>query len=202
MKLRLLGAILVCSIGVLGTGCNKQEKTESKPEQKLEQKSEPQNPPSSQVVKEFTFEDGTGKWWPIGSVKVEKATNQKHTGNASAKISGSSPNGGWAYALTDRFPLEPGKKYKFTGWVLVESVSNAKYPPVLRVGMFQQKQKWLQNALTSKYDLSHKGEWQMFSTEFTAPGECDSAEISLEKGTQDSMTVTAYLDDLKIESAQ
>jgi hypothetical protein len=196
MKAKSIVLISMLVLLSINLGCKKEEKIEQKA---VGQKaSEPSKVTTTAPILQYTFEEGTGKWWPMGDVKVEQSTSQKHTGNASVKIIGSSPKEKWSYALANRFPLESGKKYKFTGWMLVESISNAKFPPILRVGIFQ-KQNWLQNAITPKYDMAHKGEWQMFSTAFTTPNGSDSAEISLEKGTNESeMTIAAYLDDLTI----
>ena len=196
MNAKGMAMFLVLFLLSVNLGCKKADKVEQKTSE------QPKTTVLTSVV-EYAFEDGAGKWWTIGDVKTAQDTSKKHSGNASVKISGTAPVEKWNYAQLERFPLEKGKKYRLTGWMLVDSVSDSKYPPLLLVAVYE-NQKWLLNAITAKYDLNKKGEWQLLSSEFIAPqSEGIQGYVSLAKGTKDvTLNAVIFLDDIKVEAVQ
>lgn len=195
---QLVSVCVVMAFSVLGSGCKKEEKaTEAVPA------AAPQAPSAAAgASKEFTFENGIDGWKPNGkAVKLEVASDKKHGGNASLKIAGPAEAAVWNFAATPKFALESGKKYRLTGWMMVESTDSPKNPPYLKCAVVQGP-KWVSNANTKQYNLSKKNEWQELSVEFTAPSEQGlEGFLAVEKGTNKaSINSTIYIDDLKLEA--
>lgn len=195
----VVSGVMIFSLA--GFGCKKAEQPAEAPKQS-EQAQAPAAVPQSGAL-EYGFEDGTGGWNPNGkTVKIEQVTNQKHGGNSSLKISGVAGSGLWNFAASPKINLEAGKKYKLTGWMFVESWDKADFPPLLKYGVYQDN-KWVSNAFTEKYNLKKKGEWQRILTVFETPqGGSISGFVALEKGTQDPINASVYLDDIKIEPSK
>lgn len=196
----LTSLILVAAIlSVFGFGCKKAEQAKETTTPTAVQT----KPLSGVTVLEYNFETGAGKWWPTGKIKIEQTSDKKHSGNASLRISGTSPAGKWNYVESTRFGLESGKKYKLTAWMLVKSQGVDKFPPFLKTGV-EQNRNWLANFSTKKYDLSRTGEWQDLSVEFTTPTDAPlQGYLSVEKGTKDAaINADIYVDDLKLEVIQ
>jgi hypothetical protein len=200
----LLTGFMASSIIVValsGAGCKKEEQTKSSETVVAPQ---PAAPSAAQAgVTEFTFDDGIGYWTGTDqSIKVDSATDQKHAGKSSLKISGTAKDGLWNFARSPQFDLEPGKKYKVSGWMFVESWDKENLPPLLKVGVHQDG-KWANNVFTSKYDLKKSKTWQQVVTVFVAPKDGKiKGSFSLEKGSKEPISAAVYLDDLKIESEQ
>jgi hypothetical protein len=199
----LLATTLV-AVALFGAGCKKEEKaTEiapapaSAPAQQAAQTAGP-------VGQEFTFEGGTDGWTPVAkSVTIEQVSDKKHNGNSSLKVSGSSPTPHFNFAFSRKFLLEPGKKYKLSGWTLVDSLNDLKHPPLLKCAVYQNG-KWSSNYFTKNYYFKKKGEWQELSINFETPssGKVEGL-VSLEKGANDvAVDAVAYLDDIKLEIVQ
>jgi hypothetical protein len=184
----------------LGLGFEKAAQAKERGTAPAAQQAKPQ---TGKIAQAYNFETGAGKWWPVGNIKYVQVTDIKHSGKASLRISGTGPAGNWNYIESTRFILESGKKYKLTGWMLVKSISNNQYSPVLKVGI-EQNRKWLANAITKKYDLNKKGKWQELSVEFTAPSDSDlKGYVSVEKTTKDAaIDADIYIDDIKVELFQ
>lgn len=193
-KLFVIIALAGCALAV--TGCKKKE-------QAKEAAPTPVQQTAAAGSANYTFESSVDGWTPNGKiVKIEQATDQKHGGSGSLKISATASDKLWNLAVSPRFSLESGKKYKLTGWMYVESWNNAKFPPLLKFGIYQNG-KFKDNAFTSKYDLNKTKEWQKLENTFTAPeGAPVDGYIAMEKATQDNITAVIYLDDIKLEPAK
>jgi hypothetical protein len=205
MKRKLFVIIVLAGCALAVAGCKKKEQAIEVAPAAAPQAAAPQAaaPAAQAGSSEYGFEDGIGGWTASDkSVKLEQASDKKHGGNASLKISGASGSGRWNFANTSRINLEPGKKYLLTGWMNVEAWDKADLPPLMKVGV-NKNGKWQDNAFTSKYNLKKMNEWQKFAGKFTAPADGNvTGSFSLEKGTQDSITATVYLDDIKLEQVK
>lgn len=147
----------------------------------------------------YDFEAGPSGWSGTDTpITVETVAKQRHAGNASLKITGTAGEGRWNFVRSPHFVLEPGKTYKLHGWMLVEMWDNKSKPPHLKCASMQGS-KWLSNAFTNKYDVTKMNEWQELSASFTVPSGTTEGFIALEKGTQEPITGTIYLDDIGIE---
>lgn len=191
-----LMVFIVVAFSLAVSGCKKEEKAATTPAQTSAA------PAAQGGATSYSFEDGVGGWGPRGSVKLEQATDKKHGGNASLKVSGTADKGIWNLAGSPSVILKPGNKYKLTGWMLVDSWDKKSNAPLLKCGISQDGA-WKANEFTSPYDLKKSKEWQEVSGTFVAPqGGNITGVISLEKGTQDPITATVYLDDIKLEADQ
>ena len=149
------------------------------------------------LIKEYTFEDGTADWRCLGATKIESSKTNPHSGNASIKISGKLDPSVWSFTLTNRFSLTPGKKYRLTGWMLVEKEST--YPIFFKCAL-DKNDKWYENSLTQYYDLTKLGQWQELSTEFVSASDGNPKMlISVDKRPFDKSTdAIVYIDDITL----
>lgn len=197
LKKRMIPVVLLTAVTsvLLCAGCKKEEQASPAPAQSAA-------PATMAALVSYDFESGAAGWTGTDkTVKAESATDQKHGGNTGLKVSGTAGNGRWNFAASPKFALEPGKKYKLTGWMLVESWDKGTFPPLFKCAVMQDN-KWLSNAFSKKYDLKKMKEWQSLGTIFEVPAGATTGFIALEKGTQDPLTATVYLDDIKIEAVQ
>lgn len=152
-------------------------------------------------VVQYSFEEGTDRWTGNGSIIVGNTTEKKGSGKGALKISGTSGPDQWSFAVSPKFGLEPGTRYRLTGLVLVDGINHPNFPPLLKCGIYQDGT-WLVNAFTNKYDLKKSG-WQQLSVTFTAPAQPNlKGFVGVEKGTKEALSGTIYLDDVEIKKVQ
>lgn len=197
-KLVVIMALAACALAV--TGCKKEEKAKEGAAATTQQAAAPSSSPG---LVNYDFESGLAGWQQrVKGVSIDTSNSQKHGGNASLKISGLAVNGSWNFAGSPQFNLEPGKQYKFTVWMLVDDWDNFAAPPFIKCGI-SKNGKWAANEPSSKYILKKMKQWQMVTGNFTAPADGSiTGSFSLEKGTQNPIKGTVYLDDIKLELAQ
>ena len=178
------------------TGCKKEQPTTTEAP-KAETTSTAPSAAAQQSL-QFNFEDGSQGWKPQGQVKIGQATDKSHSGSASLKISGTAKAGHWSFAKSDKVGVEPGKKYRFSGWMLAEQLG--KQSTAFKCELWQDG-KWLKNVEVKFYDMKNKGKWQETSAEFVIPeGQNISFSLTVEKRPQDqAVEGTIYVDDLKLE---
>jgi len=200
MCIRQTGVLLVlgvvCLLGLF-TGCATQDQSQESAADPGDQ----EKTSDPKIIQAYDFENGTGGWHSVyETLHIDASTEKKHEGANSLKVEGTSPEEFWNFAASDPFPLDPGKKYHLTGWMLLEALDENDYPPLLKCEIIQGTE-WLANANTNKYDLSKKGEWQKLSLVFTTPMVTDIKGLfSVEKGTNDrAVETTLYIDDVKLE---
>src|SRR4051812_32871555 len=98
-----LMASSIIAVALSGAGCKKEEQAKAP-----ETVAAPQAaaPATQAGAVEYTFEDGTGSWYGSDqTVKVEPATDRKHGGKGSIKVSGTSGDGKWNLAISPDFNL-------------------------------------------------------------------------------------------------
>lgn len=200
----VLVAFLVLAIPCLHCGAKPQTPQESNlaplPDES-QAPVEPEGLAAKKLIKEYDFEKGIDDWTPVKeSTKLERSSAVKHSGEASMKISGTVPSKVWNIARSGSYDLEPGKQYRLTAWVLVESIGNPDFPPKLKSELWQGGN-FSSNATTEGYKLEKKGEWQELQIVFKAPEGPSPKEIfSVEKGTfEESWDVVMFVDDIKLE---
>jgi hypothetical protein len=195
---RLMAALLITTFSVFGPGCKKEENVS----ESLHAGTQAPVSNLADFSKDFSFENGTDGWKPTSkSMLAEISLNKSHGGKASLKVVGSSGVNFWNFANSPEFPLQPGRKYRLTGWMMVEKTSSSKNALFLKCAITENT-KWISNANTNKYNLHKLNEWQELSTEFVAPAQAGlKGHLAIEKGTNLSdIAATIYIDDLKIEA--
>lgn len=202
-ELRLLVFFMsIIALSGFNGGCKKAEQAKEEPKSTAQQVAPTMAPAGGSALAEFTFEDGTQKWIGRKGVKFSQDTSQNHGGNAGLKIAGTSGKGEWDFAESPKFNLVPGKHYKFSGWMKVDSIKPAdpKTYCWLKVGIYKDNQ-WKKNVISNNYDLTKKGEWQLLSAEFDAPADNNlTGNFTIDKRPQDKdITATIFVDDIKIE---
>ena len=187
---------VVCLFGLF-TGCATQDQSQ----ESVAAPGDQEKTSEQKIIQAYDFENGPADWRSVyDTIHINVSPEKKHEGSASLKVEGTSPEEFWNFAASDPFPLDPGKKYRFSGWMLLETLDKNDYPPLLKCEILQGEE-WLANANTNKYDLSKKGEWQEFSVVFTTPTVTDiTGRFSVEKGTNErAVETTLYIDDVKLE---
>lgn len=206
------GMTIALTLALAGSlaGCKKAEQQETKPAVEQAAPAQPAAPvqeaaPAAQStgtsVAVFNFEEGTQKWYPKKGVKLSQTTIQPHQGKASLKVTGTAAKGEWDFAQSPKFNLVPGKHYKFSGWMKIDSINPAdsKTYVWLRVSLLKDKQ-WLKNVISRNYNLKKKGEWQLLTAEFDAPEGATTGMFNVDKRPETKdITATICIDDIKIE---
>jgi hypothetical protein len=192
-------ATALIASALFATGCKKEEQAKETTPPPAAAPAKETAAPGPQATAAYGFENDIEGWTGTDkAVKTEQTGEQKHRGNRSMRVSGTAGAGTWSFAVSPKVNLEPGKKYKVGGWMLVKEWNKKDMQPLLKVAI-KQDGKFVSNAFTSKYDLNKIGEWQQVGTIFETPqGSNLTGVVGLEKGTQDPVTAKVYLDDVKI----
>jgi len=144
----------------------------------------------------FSADFETGAAWNPRTGITTEVVDLSGRGNV-MHVSGTQ-DGGWNYAGTSSFPLQPGHLYRIRGWVMVQSVDPA-YPPYFKVEFQSSADPTLSigRANTAQYDL-YTGGWQQLVGDFECPAEADQGWVAMEKGTNAAVTIDAYVDDVVV----
>ncbi len=150
----------------------------------------------------WDFEKGLADWKPAAaSVRLSVSTATRHDGAAALQAEGASPVKAWNFLTGPVFDLQPGTRYRLSGWVNVQEWSAPDLPPFFKCQV-DRRGAFVQNHFSAKYDLARKGEWQFLTAEFATDGSTGLTGLfSLEKGV-DSRAVDAvvFLDGIALES--
>jgi len=110
--------------------------------------------------------------------------------------------GHWTYVYSLPYRMEPGRKYRFTGWVLVNKVSPAYAPNFLLEflgchsdGSFDWNKEF-GRMYTNR--VLWRGGWQRLSGEYECPDDARWGIILLFKGWSGPVGIDAYIDDIKV----
>ena len=147
---------------------------------------------------EYNFEDGIKGWHALGSTSISQDKTQYHDGKASLKIEGVGQIKLYSFAQSGKMILSPGKTYRLTGWMLIDSISEQS--SFLKCELYQDD-KWIENKDTNWYDLKRRGQWQKLSAEFVAlKGKNATADITVEKRPMEKdVRATIYIDSIALE---
>ena len=184
MLKRLLTVLMICSILVF-IGCTEKPKGKAVGE--------------TVSTKEYNFENGTADWKPIEKMKISEDKAKKHEEKASMKITGIGQAGQWSFTRSEKISIYPGKRYRLTGWMLIDSMSDEGTSSFKCE--FWQPDKWVQNVETNKYDINKKGQWQELTAEFTSP-DVNGLLLSLaieKRPMEKNLVATLYVNNIKLE---
>jgi hypothetical protein len=205
MSTLMATALIATALSVVG--CKKGEKAEEAAPAPAQQTAAPAQqaaPPAARPgTTGYDFESGVSGWTGTdATVKVEQSSEKKHSGNSSLKVSGTSSEKQYNFVISPKFALEPGKSYKLSAWILIDSIDDAKLPPLVKTATYKDG-KWVANTFSKNYNLKRTGQWQELTVSFEAPqGKNVSALVSLEKGANKANGGTIYLDNVVVEPAQ
>jgi hypothetical protein len=157
------------------------------------------------VVKNFEFLTDVENWTASSpGVKIQLEPKKgTEKGSGSIKISGNSPAKIFDFAYSPPIPIVAKKKYRVTGKLKVDDLSDAKLPPLLIVNIYSAG-KYVKNFWSTKYDMKNKGKWMdVWTPTFDAPeGGNLTAQISLSKSTSDASTGTIFVGLVSLEEAK
>lgn len=143
------------------------------------------------------FERGIRGWKKFGCMTVSHDMHTHHAGMASLKMEGTLPAGLWSFTESQKIRIRPGARYRFSGWMLVDSITENS--SLFKCALWG-PQKWISNIDSTWYDMNRKGQWQQLTAEFDAPEETNLLlSVFVEKRpAEKDVTATIYIDDLKI----
>lgn len=130
---------------------------------------------------------------------VRKGITLEPSENDGVRISGTQQSG-WSYAVISLFDphIEPGAIYRLEAWMNVDDISDATYPPYLKLGISDKDGEIITNYNTNKYDLINKGTWQKLWAEFTVDSNAYTGTVSIEKGTKNSLSAILSVKDIAL----
>ena len=143
------------------------------------------------VVPAFGADDGGFAWQPrdkaVAVTRVETAgPDGKST--VSVRIRGRMEHG-WNYASTRPLALAPGKLYRLSAWLRVESLDPGSPAPYFKCEFTAAAaHRTLGQAHTDRYDTSRFGTCQRVVGEFRSPEKSQNAWLAVEKDAMISGT--------------
>jgi len=144
---------------------------------------------SHEPVFAATFDDG-GAWEALPGITTGIATLPDR--GKCLHVRGQQ-EAAWNYTRSPDFPLQPGRKYRVSGWVRVTSIRPA-IPPYFKVECTGDVPT---RFATGRYDLAAGG-WQELAGEFELPQGDHGGWIALEKGGDSRIEIAAYLDEVSV----
>ena len=157
------------------------------------------------AVHTWDFAGGLAGWAPraatvtLESVPTVSAPRAPDT-KGSLHIHGSMTSN-WNYAVSDTRPMQAGQLYRVSAWLRVDKLGIGTPSPYLKCEFVAtEKNRDLGRINTTVYDPAKLGEWQQLTVEFRAPEGIARCWIALEKGTERSAEVDAYLAAVKLET--
>jgi hypothetical protein len=144
------------------------------------------------------FEINSGSWDQSKSIQFSLSDEKNHTGKMSMKVHGVSPSGAWSFVQTKHIPLEKGKHYRMTGWLLVDYAGAEM--PFFKCALFIHGGTWFKNKMSTQYNKEQIKDWQELIAEFETPKDKDiEFVLSLEKRPFSSVVgATVFIDDITL----
>jgi len=145
----------------------------------------------------FTFVEIKNGWHPYGMVEIS-SSQERTFGGGSVKVTGAGRPGDQSFAVSDTFEIFPGKHYRVTGSMRIDSISeNTSY---FKCNLYQ-RGRWLRKIESSRYDLSRKGQWQELTAEFVSPkGKAAAVRVAIGKRPiAKEVRATIYVNGVKLE---
>jgi hypothetical protein len=152
--------------------------------------------PSAEVAFHDDFEGPQQAWRPAPGIVMTVQSGGRN-GRHGLHVSGTQP-ADWGLGQV-RVPVQPGLRYKLTGWFKVLGWQAPQGAPYLKAGLNAADGHWIRNFETERYDLKQSPTWQPLSVTFDAPVEAASADLAIEKGGRFAVTADLWLGDVTLE---
>ena len=94
--------------------------------------------------------------------------------------------------------LEPGKEYRLSAWLKVESLTEGAPAPDIRLSHRVDNQTKGSFMGDTTYDLERLGEWQKLGCTFTLPEKTTQAYLAVNTHSRGSLDAVMYLDDWRL----
>lgn len=148
-------------------------------------------------------DDGGFAWQPRDkTVTVTRVETARPDGKSTVgvRIRGRMEHG-WNYANTPSVAMVPGKLYRLSVWLRVESLDPGSPAPYFKCEFTAATaHRELGQVHTDRYDTSRLGLWQRLVGEFRSPEETQTAWLAVEKGTDKPSEIDACLADVRLET--
>lgn len=136
-------------------------------------------------------------WQAFGMVEISSGNEKTFDGDI-LKLTGTGRSGDQSFALSETYDISPAKRYRFTGAMRIDFISqNTSF---FKCRLYQ-RGRWLKNFESNKYDFRRKGQWQELTVEFASPkGEGAALSISIEKRPRaEEIRASIYVAAMKLE---
>ena len=145
----------------------------------------------------FNFENNIQGWHSSGGTHLALDKTKQYAGHTSLKITGTGQAGSWSFAQSGKIHLSPGKHYRLTGWMLIDSISSA--TSFFKCEIWKGEQ-WLKNYVSNEYKIRNKGLWRELKADFIAPeGKNITLSLAVEKRPfEKEVGAVIYIDEIKL----
>jgi len=145
------------------------------------------------------FELGLWGWRAAKGMELTEATKQPHSGKVSARLHGTSQTG-YSYASGLSVPVREGERWRLSGWMRVDAISNTAARPSFKFCLLADK-KYVTNIFTPQYDTTRLGTWQKLEVAFPIPtGKgVTTGHVAVEKRTTESAQADLAIDGILCE---
>jgi hypothetical protein len=155
---------------------------------------------ADEVLVAYGFEESIKGWEALENVEIYHDVSTSYKGNACLKITGFAQSGQWTFAQTKKIRLMPGKRYRLSGMMRIETISE--YMSIFfKCALWKDYIFWVKNIDGHEYDLNRKGQWQKLTAEFIAPDEGELfLSLSVEKRPmEEEVKGTIHIDSIVLE---
>ncbi len=149
----------------------------------------------------FDFENGIKGWHSLGRVHIAQDKSRQYGGRTSLKITGTGQADSWSFGQSGKFRISPGRHYRFTGWMLIDSISDE--TSFFKCELWDGEQ-WLKNYVSNEYNIRKERQWRELKAEFVAPeGDNIALRVAVEKRPfEKEVEAVIYIDDIKLETIE
>jgi hypothetical protein len=152
------------------------------------------------VIYRQQFESSKHLWNSSPGLLSEIDSAVFHEGSSSLRLAGRQDRG-WNYVSHSLdMPVLPASRYRLSCWLKVKTLEPAELEPYLKIGLSDADRKWIDNCLTSAYDMSKVGQWQHLQATLETSLDTAGGHLALERGSNDATTdIDLWLDDVQLE---
>ncbi len=151
----------------------------------------------------WDFENDLCDWRPrVSTVSIQRmgTFGATRTSQACLKVAGIAADS-YSYILSSQVPMQEEQWYRLTGWLRVDMVGRDSPMPYFKCQFLSGNGGTSPGmAVTDPYNSVQIGLWQQLSCLFQAPAGTAAGIVALEKGTNASTEIRAFVDDVSIKA--
>ena len=137
------------------------------------------------------FAAGTFGWSSTEGISLS-VVQAAHDGKNAAQFTGKNERDWTLGRSAATFALQPGKRYRFGGWVKLTALEPNDQPPWLALTITGAKG-WITNIHTPRCDPKRLGTWQLLERSFVCPEGGEVGHFNIEKHSRARVTITLLL---------
>ena len=151
-------------------------------------------------VARFDFEHGQDGWQARHpEVKLQQAaTTTGMTGKGVLRVCGREPSG-WNFAASPQIAVEPGKTYRASMWIRLESQPESSRQVFFKIEFVPDNHQKGGQVSSASVPPDKLRQWCRLEVEFQAPANCHRVWAAIEKGTDTPAVIDASIDEFALE---